>query len=313
MTTLVYIGNFGLDYATENHLARDAEALGHTVRRVQEPNGGDPRQFFDALERASGDADLVLYTKTYGLPDIAEQVWRRIEARGTQTASFHLDLYYGLPRQVLIGKDPFWKTGTVFTADGDANTAAYMEAQNVNHRWLPPAVVSDETAPGEWRDEFDFDVVFAGSRTYHPAWPWRPKLIDGLERRYGERFHHFNRPQIRGRDLNDLYASARVVVGDSLCLPGHSFYWSDRYFETIGRGGFLIAPDVPGLYLYLEDGEHFIGYPPGDLATVCHYIDDYLSMDDERSRIAKQGHEHVSEHHTYRQRVTEMLDVLGCK
>ena len=150
----------------------------------------------------------------------------------------------------------------MFTPDGDPASEAWFAEQGINHVYVPPAVVSDECTVGNYRPELDHDVIFVGSKHYHPEWPHRGELLAWLEATYGDRFKRYGGDVqvMRGQDLNDLYASAKVVVGDSLCLPGHTRYWSDRYYETVGRGGFLIAPCVPGIEEHFTDGEHLLFY-----------------------------------------------------
>lgn len=308
---ICYVAAFEHSFATEAHAARDAEALGVTVDRVIETRNADPRFLAELEERATG-ADLLIYQKTHGLPAAATDLWARLEAGGTATASYHLDLYIGLRRGRQAFDDPFWRTGTVFTADGDPATTARLAELGINHRWLPAAVVSDETELGQQQERYDHDVVFVGSQRYHPEWPWRTELLDYLKARYGARFaiydHH---PPTRGQDLNDLYATARVVVGDSLALPGHERYWSDRYYETIGRGGFLVAPHVPGIDEHFTDWEHLRYYDVGDTASVGALVDHYLDHPKQARAIASRGREHVAAHHTYRNRVAQMLAELG--
>lgn len=301
---LLYVAPFEHAWGTEEHVARAFEALGHEVTRVNECS----ERLFDEVMDACTDARVMLYTKGYGLPPTWAKVWQEIEARGCQTASHHLDLYVGLKRQAQIYTDPFWKTGTVFTADGGHQE--FFASHQINHQWLPPAVSHEGTYEGQWRAEYDHDVVFVGSGSYHREWPWRQTLIRALTRMYGPRFKHYDHhPPIRGNDLNDLYATARVVVGDSLALPGHRNYFSDRYFETVGRGGFLLAPNVPGIEDFFTNGEHLALYDIGDIDGLIAKIDWYLERD--TRRIAAAGQAHVRKHHTYIQRAEQMLSILG--
>ena len=315
---IFYIGNFRHDFCTEQHLSQELRALGHDVTIFQEPsNPNDGRRFLDEFESwcNTNQPDLVLFTRTWGLPPEATQLWRRLEARGIWTASYHLDLYVGLKRQAGIEDDPFWTTQHVFTPDGDPLSADFFARHGINHHWSPPAIVSTGCYPGTSREEFAYDVVFVGSEDYHREWPWRPKLIQFLRERYGRRFRRFSgdcpEGPIREEALNDLYTSAKVVVGDSLCLPGHTHYWSDRYFETVGRGGFLIAPFVEGLQDFFVDGEHLRFYEYGKLTQIADLVDYYLAHQDEARQIAQQGQAHVRDHHTYQHRLAAALEVMG--
>lgn len=326
MVTINYIGNFQRDWNTEAHIARDARTLGHQVQEHDEREIAALLKIdvAGALERLDGVA-LVIYTKTHGLPESARTLWRALEEAGTSTASIHLDLYRGLRRQREVGHDPFWSTGLVCTADGDPSTHAYLERLGIRHHWFPPAVVSDEAIlvehPEGTYDEWNKlrgRLVFVGSTgTYHPEWPWREHLLYALTKRYKGRFEMYGPSAQHGRvtrgfDLNRLYQTPGVVVvGDSLALKGHRNYWSDRYFETIGRGGFLVAPEVAGLDAFLTEGEHYRGYRPGDTTTLFPLIDQYLEDPNEAMEIAEKGRRHVAEHHTYRDRMRALLQELG--
>lgn len=323
MKYIGYIGNFTASWCTEVHIARELEALGHTVERWQEPHPGEDKQrFLHRLEDWCIETlpDLILFTRTWGLPSETTALWRRLEQLGIKTASYHLDLYVGLQREAGILDDPFWRTQYVFTPDGDPKSQTFFESVGINHVWISPAVVSDECVPGNPQPRYDYDVVFVGSEGYHTEWPWRPRLINFLRQRYGDRFRRFggDMPEgpTRGQNLNDLYATAKVVVGDSLHLPGHTRYWTDRYFETIGRGGFLIAPYVEGISDFLTGGQHVIYYNHPDatlteeeaLETIGEQIDYFLRRPEQRDAIRQRGQEHVREHHTYKHRLAQAID-----
>jgi Glycosyl transferases group 1 len=304
-----YVGNFSLPYCTEVHVARTLEQLGHTVIRFQE-NGFTPDGLSAALDGA--EIDLLMFTRTWGSTVRMEHL-KRLQSRGIPTASFHLDLYVGLKRDGGIDSDPFWRTDFVFTPDGDPACQAEFERRGINHRWLRPGVVADEC----YIDDvpLEHDIIFVGSRAYHSEWPYRGQLIDWLERTYGSRFEMYGNAThwgvIRGDDLNKLYASSRIVIGDSL-VQGftHQAYASDRRFETPGRGGFMIQPWIDGLNDGFVDGVNAAFYRFGDFDSLAAKIRHYLVHDNERERIRRAGHEHTVAHHTYTHRMTEMLDVL---
>jgi hypothetical protein len=155
--------------------------------------------------------------------------------------------------------------------------------------------------------------VFVGSKRYHSEWPYRPQLIDWLAESYGPRFTHVGGDgatgTIRGDDLNRLYANSKIAVGDTLCLNFvYPNYFSDRIFECLGRGGFLIHPWILGIDDLFEDGK----YPYGDWEALQFLIDYYLDDANaaERERIRRAGHEHVKANHTYRHRWAQILDTI---
>jgi hypothetical protein len=158
------------------------------------------------------------------------------------------------------------------------------------------------------------DLAFVGSRGYHPEYGHRPQLIEWLQKTYGSRFTHYDHgSKMRGHRLNQLYASAKVVVGDSCLLEGQEKYSSDRIPETLGRGGFLLHPEVKrvtdgGLY---TNEVHLITWRLGEWEILRRTIDFYLDWPEDRERIRRAGHAHVKAHHTYTNRVKAMLEIVA--
>jgi hypothetical protein len=306
---IVYLGNSRFPWTTETHLARTLEQMGHRVQFLQEDH-----YTIGQIHRAARGSDLVIYQRTWGKGAGLTDVWRDLESRGTVTASYHLDLYVGLEREATLVGDPFWSTQYVFTPDGDPASQPVFDRLGINHHWLPPAIVADEIGPGKIEERFAHDVIFVGSYHYHREWPYRAQLIDWLTETYGDRFRRYGSGAevIRGAQLNSLVTSAKVVVGDSLC-PGFTkpYYTSDRPFETIGRGGFLIMPWIRGLDEMFADRRHLVFYTYGDFDELRAQIDYYLDTPHERDRIREAGRAHVAEHHTYTHRLTEALKIMG--
>lgn len=311
---VAYIGNFREPYCTEVHLAKSMRALGAEVLPLQED-----QMKVQSLRGfcLSEEIDLLMYTRTWGVKDKPGliKVFRDLESNGIKTASYHLDLYLGIKREKTLVGDPFWSTGYVFTPDGDPASAEKFERLGINHFYLKPGVFKDECVPGTFKDGWATDVTFVGSVTgYHDEWPYRKKLHKWLSRTYGPRYTKHGHPEslVRNQDLNDLYASAKVVVGDTLC-PGFKkpYYWSDRVYETIGRGGFLIHPYIEGMDEEFEDGKHLRFYTYEDFAELKSLINYYIAHEDERRRIASTGQEFVRDNCTYQDRLRVAFEVMG--
>jgi hypothetical protein len=178
---------------------------------------------------------------------------------------------------------------------------------------MPPAVFAPECYIAEPVPELVQDVIFVGSYGYHPQWPYRQQLIDWLKATYGSRFTHYDHSSgMRGHLLNQLYASAKVVVGDS-CCPGltQTNYWSDRVPETLGRGGVLVHPWIEGMQHHYRQGEHLSYYDYGDLDVLGFTIDTLLKWSTGREERRIVGHEWVKAHHTYTNRVQAMLEIVA--
>lgn len=309
---IVYLGNFRPSFSTENHLASTLEALGHSVIKVQEDeytNNG--RGIYRIVKLES--PDMFLFTRTWGKSLDFESL-NAIKERVT-TVSYHLDIYYGLKRDGGIDTDPFWKTDFVFTPDGDSRSQEWFKSKGINHFYLRPGVFEAETYIAE-PIEAKNDVIFVGSYFYHEEWPYRQQLIDWLRTTYGDRFLKYGNPEItiRGDALNKLYSNTKVVIGDSLCQNfDHEYYWSDRIYETIGRGGFLIHPYIKGIEDSFEIGKELITYKYGDFKELKKLIDYYIEHDEEREKIRKSGYERVKKDHTYTNRLKEMFEVINEK
>lgn len=311
--TVAYIGNFdGAPWSTENHVAASLESLGHRVARIQE--GQTPATEIATIVKAAS-SDVLLWTQTLGLAitsgtiDERNQMLHDVKLLGVPTVGYHLDLWWGLDRQESVLTEPFFTVDYLFTADG-GHDELWKQA-GVNHHWLPPAVYHAEAHDGTFTRAYASDIAFVGSHFHYgheEHWPVRRAMLDAVTTKYRSRFKCWPRKQaIRGKNLNDLYASVKVCVGDS-CLAGKiDRYWSDRISECTGRGGFLIHPNIVGLK---EQHPHLVTYPPGDWNAMLELIDYYLTHDEEREMVRKQNAEHTREHHTYRHRIQTVLDTV---
>jgi len=304
---IAFRGNFGPSHSTESHVAATMELLGHEIIRIQE--NAVPWREVPAL---CARADLFWFTTTWhedflgGHAALAD-----LHRIGLPTVSHSLDLFVGLERAHYLDTDPFWRTHFVFTADGGHQEV--FAAKGIHHHWMPPGVYAPECYRAEPDPALVQEVVFVGSRGYHPEYRHRPQLLAWLDATYGPRFTHYDHgTDMRGHRLNQLYASATVVVGDSCLLDGQHSYSSDRIPETLGRGGFLLHPDVMGVtdgHLY-ADGRHVATWPLRQWNALRAQIDYYLTHEAERERIRRAGHEHVKAHHTYTHRVKAMLEIV---
>lgn len=308
---IVFVGNFRVPFTTENDLAWSYEKLGHKVIKMQEDHVSAEQVYAQARM-----ADMLHYVHTHGWETRGEygmaEVLRKLDRRGIPTVSTHLDTWYGLRRSGDVANHPFWQTEYVFTADGGADE--WIKSLGINHHYLKAGVVERDCFIGDYRESYAFDVVFVGSKQYHPEWPYRPQLINWLEKTYGSRFGHFGgdgRGVVRGKDLNDLYASAKVVIGDTLCLNfDRQEYWSDRIYETTGRGGFIIHPFIEGLQNDFDIDKEIIVYRYGDFDELRAKIDYYLSDNDQREAIRMAGHERTKRDHTYTNRVQQVIETV---
>lgn len=297
----VYIGSFSEIYDEEG-IARTLEHLGQTVKRYEE------RGFCmaDVQDILSLKPDFVLFAKLKVGQEEKAALVEGCKKAGIKTVCWVPDLYFGVARQVLIKRDPIFRADVVCTPDGGNDEK--WKSLGINHKLLRQGIYQLEALAGE-KQPLNFEIVFVGSR--NPEFRYRTHLMNALEDRYGYRFRWIGKThtkQARGQQLNDMFASVKVVIGDSFFSP---HYWSNRIYETLGRGGFLIHPRIQGLeeeYLYYK---HFVPYDYGDFTGLFEKIEHYLSHDDERKAIQEAGFAYTKEHHTLTNRCQDLLTFVS--
>jgi len=301
-----FIGNFEVAYSTENERKESFEKLGHKVITFQEN-----KTHIVELQEWKPKLDMLLYSHThdpsYVIPDL-KALFNDYKRAGVPTVSVHLDRWAWLARVKDVGKEATWFTEHIFMADGSPEAVELYEKHNLNWHYLKPAVIEREcyrTKPVP--DKFPHEIVFTGSRGYHPEYPFRPQMIDFLQETYGDKFGHYGNDGIRvvrQRELNQLYCTAKVVVGDS-CFGGRPNYVSDRYYEVRGRGGFLVHPSVEGV-----DYAGVAFYTKANLESLKAVIDYALEHDAEREKMRRKGHKWVKNNETYTHRSAEIINTV---
>lgn len=301
-----FVGNFIPPFSTENDRKWSLEKLGHKVITFQE-NDTTPEELLLALPKL----DLLLYSHThdpaYVIPDLIK-VFKEFKKAGVPTASVHLDRWAWLKRVEDVGTEATWFTEYLFMADASPEAVELYEKHKLNWHYLKPGVIERDCYMADPDNTvFPHEIVFIGSKGYHPEYKFRPELIQFLQETYGSRFGHYGNDGIgvvRGHDLNQLLATAKIVVGDS-CFGGRPNYVSDRYYEVRGRGGFLLHP-------YVEGVDHVgVGfYKHGDLNDVKEKVDYFLENSFEREAKREAGFNQVKEFENYTKRMEEMLKII---
>ena len=301
---IIYYGDFTLKHYTERYIAHAFRELGYEVLCLQEDK--ITINNIDSLVKEIQDyePELVLFSKGSPKGDM-KGVIEALKEKNITTVCWLFDLYFGLPfgdrAEKLKNKVAPYISEYLITTDGghkedfkELGYNTYCVRQGIHE---PEAILYDR--------EKVHEVIFVGADHFrNRAW-----LFEGLKDKYAGKFEKLGFPkEIRGLELNELYASTKVVVGDSQPSPN---YWSNRIYETLGRGGFLIHPDVQGLEKEFTNGVHLVTYKRGDMHQLCKLIDYYLLHDEEREKIRRAGFEHVKNNFTYKNRVKELLNI--CK
>lgn len=300
-----FIGNFIPPYSTENDRKWSFEKLGHQVIPFQE-NRTTSQQLLEAMP----SLDMLVYSHThdpsYVIANLID-VFGQYRKHHIPTVSVHLDRWAWLARVRDVGNEATWFTQYIFMADASPEAQDLYEKYELNWYYLKAGVIERDCYMAEPDNKYRHEIIFVGSRGYHPEYPFRAELVDWLKNTYGSKFGHYGNDGlgvVRGDELNKLYASAKIVVGDS-CFGGRLNYVSDRYYETRGRGGFLLHPRNIGV------DSHGVGhYEKGNLNSLRYMIDYYLKNDNERETMRKKGFEWVKNNETYTQRAEELIRII---
>ena len=306
---ITFLGNFSVPYSSENHHVKTLESLGHEVICLQEGKIDGNEIVRQAL---LSDLFVVVHTHGWVTPILPlSDVLRLLKGKVT-TLTYHLDLWFGIERQKDLETDDFYKLIDHFFCTDKLMADWFNDNTKVKGHFLPAGVYHEETYLLDLPKTND--VIFVGSKGYHNEWKWRPQLIDWLYQTYGDRFKHYGNDGlgvVRGDDLNKLYSSTKIVVGDTLCLNfNYPYYLSDRVFETTGRGGFLLMPYIKGIEDLFEIGKEIITFKFGDFKDLKKKIDYYLEHDDERESIRIAGFERTKKDHTYKNRWIKILEEI---
>lgn len=183
-----------------------------------------------------------------------------------------------------------------FLSDGD-----YALRQPGKLHWLPQGAderVAGRGVPRPGGPEILFTGISrAGGRE-------RQSFVDDLRTRYGRRFEHVERGVYR-ESLRDLIASAKVVVAPD--SPATDRYWSNRVWNALGFGAFLLHPRCERLTECYQDGREIVLY--GSREELFRLIDFYLDRPDERAAISEAGLQRTLDEHTYRHRARRLIEV----
>jgi len=299
---IIYIGDFEQKFDTERYVAHAFKELGYDVLCLSENRisvNNLPSMLHEIIEY---NPEFVLFSKGRPQGEVDELV-KLLKTFKIKTITWLFDLYFGLKsdriNRLKSGRCPY-NSDIIISTDG-GHQKEFGEI-GIKHICVRQGIHKPEAILYE-KDKVH-DIIFVGGDYFNN----RGWLLNGLKDKYGSKFETFGFPeQIRNLPLNELYASTKIVVGDSQPSPN---YWSNRIYETLGRGGFLIHPKVEGLEKEFEDKVHLVLYERENIEELTKLIDYYLEHEEEREKIRKAGFEHVRDNYTYEDRCKELLSKI---
>lgn len=186
-----------------------------------------------------------------------------------------------------------------FCTDGD--WAA--KAPN-NLVWLTQG--ADERVVGAGNSESfgeQYDIAFFGMVNHGQR---RANHISHLRERYGGRFNVIGdnvHQRVHGRAMADLIARTKVVIAPD--GPNTDRYWSNRFYQVLGFGGFLAHPYCGKLSEQYTAGFDFIGYDSWEHCD--EMIELALGKPNLRKMCAASGFARTVSHNLYRHRCAELV------
>ncbi len=186
-------------------------------------------------------------------------------------------------------------------------------ANGLNAMFLPAAGDS-RIKPVSPQEKFASDVAFIGAG-YDPE---RAKLLMEVARHYDLKVWGPGWDQWReklawsGRSVEReefaaVCSSSGVTLGiNPARAAGGTHYTSDRTWMAMLAGGFYLTGRTPGVAAMLREGEHCAFYD--DVSSCIEQVGRYLRSPGEREEIRIAGERFVRAHHTYDQRISNILE-----
>jgi O-antigen biosynthesis protein len=112
---------------------------------------------------------------------------------------------------------------------------------------------------------------------------------------------------IPNEDLHRYYGAAGIVLNDHWQDMRAEGFISNRIYDVLASGGFVISDHVEGIEEEFDDAVPTYDRPE----ELRDLVDRYLADPEERRRRAERGRRAVLERHTFEQRVSVILDVAG--
>ena len=173
--------------------------------------------------------------------------------------------------------------------------------------------IAAEPVPDELPDAPAFNLLFMAN-AYSPARKELGAFLRQLDSGAGLFGYGWDELGKSGLSFYDfaygaaLYRRCKIAIGDNQW--GDKGFVSNRLFEALSNGAFLLHQVIPGLeeLTGLIDGVHYASWTDhGNLRAKVAY---YLSHEQERQAIAAAGEAFVREQHTFDSRVKQLFEEL---
>lgn len=160
------------------------------------------------------------------------------------------------------------------------------------------------------------DIVFlgqnyVGTNLDFPLAQERQEMIQFLKGEYGDLFQAYGmgqeNPMLNPMEAVHAYNGCKIAIGQNNFL--RTGYSSDRLFNTMGCGAFMITSHFPDIETLFEKEKHLEWFTNFD--ELKNLIDYYLDDETEREIIAEEGHQFILENHRWKNRFELIVKTLN--
>lgn len=276
----------------EGAITHALEQLGHTVHRLRESKGR-------AVHKLP-PLDLVLFHK-----------WDETDVMRTiryPKVFWYFDLV-DWPDPSLSSRNSTrinWMKKIMDVADlGFCTDGDWVDKKNSNRLIYLPQGADERVAgygtPPDPGDELPPPILFTGIRA--GGGRDRVSFVDEMTVNYRQAFNHVSSGVYR-EELRDLIARSKIVLAPK--SPVSDRYWSNRVYNALGFGAFMLHPYSYGLSQQYKDGQEIIFYH--SMLELHNHLKFYISADEERQRIADNAIVRTLQEHTYRHRCYYLVE-----
>jgi len=300
---------WGLESGTERALRRD----GHTTRLIDDRRakrliGSRLTQRWALAQARRFKPDFVFLSKCLALKQ--ETVAGIIDGRQNAMWFHDAQWYRNTYRPEIAHVIQIGKLAHTFFVSGFAREWA---ALGLPAKFLPSCADAD-VKPVPPKKGFASDVAFIGSGDD----PSRANFLLKVAKKYdlkvwGSGWEKWRKPlnwsgrAVEGKDLAAVCSSSKIVLGVNRArqTTDSASTQSDNTWMMIQAGGFFLGHGTPELKRMLREGDHCAWYK--DIESCLAQCAYYLESAAQRERIRREGHVFVKEHHTFDQRIRNLL------
>lgn len=305
-----FVANYQAGYVGEvgdaTHLAREMEALGHTVRKIPQDAwreyviDGMPEGKYDVPRDLKANINIICKWHHFYDGSFIEQL--RIVSGAP--------VFYWVWDYMDDAGLPSWHRNMVDSADLYLGNDIYSpQYKDVKNKYYFPFDVADGDIPRHQMEK-KYDVVFFGSwlgqgdriEYLTEINKTNPITVFSWNHEEWEKRGFTAHPAIYGINFARAVGQSRIILGLSVEATSWG-YWSNRVGKVLTLGGFLLYQYAPGMEIFLHDGAEYFS----SIEEAREKIDHYMIADTEREAIAKRGYEIGRMHFTSKARVKDLM------